>query len=56
MFMNDPDFDDEFQPSPGFEYGHAFPSPDSKQKQERKDIFSISSLALNLIVLFALQR
>lgn len=32
MFMNEPDFDDEFTSSPGFEYGQAFPSPDSKQK------------------------
>eukprot|EP01032_Pedospumella_encystans_P019660 gene19660-22358_t len=38
MFMNDPDFDDEFQQrSPGFEYGEAFPSPDSKQRGHDDD-------------------
>ena len=38
MFMNEPDFDDEFTGSPGFEYGQAFPSPDSKQRQVESEL------------------
>lgn len=40
MFMNEPDFDDEFTSSPGFEYGQAFPSPDSKQRQQEREHIS----------------
>jgi hypothetical protein len=38
MFMNEPDFEDEFGGSPGFEYGQAFPSPDSKQRQAESEL------------------
>lgn len=50
MFMNDPDFDDEFQQqhSPGFQYEQAFPSPDSKQRQESELVYGIEQKDLRI--------
>lgn len=44
--MNDPDFDDDFQRSPGFEYGETFPSPDSKLRGHDEGVASYGNAGM----------